>query len=378
MLAAATFVINVNATSLAPFLLQIADELAVGMLAAGILIAVSSVVWGTASAFSGALSDRFGRKPLLIGGLALLIVSPLGLASAQSYPAAVFWRVLSGVGGGTFMGSVFATVADRFPSERRGQALGWIVTGMSLSMVAGVPGVTFLGSLLGWRGAIASQAVAIAAALVLVIMVVPGGVLDGRSRRSSSVPLRQVLRPRVVALLLANTMERLCYAGVVVYLATFLIATYGLDYATLALILALVAIGNLAGNMVGGFLADHLPDRLLTAAGALVATGLLAWPLLGLEPGIWISAGIGVCYTFVNAIARPALLATLSDVSAEARGAVMGMTSTFASFGWLAASAVGGLLIASVGFGALGALASLVAFAGASLAVTCRVVRLDP
>ena len=57
------------------------------------------------------------------------------------------------------MGTVFATVSDHVPRAQRGRALGWVITGQSLSLAVGVPLVTLLGALGGWRIAIASHAV---------------------------------------------------------------------------------------------------------------------------------------------------------------------------------------------------------------------------
>ena len=71
----------------------------------------------------------------------------------------------------------------------------------------------------------------------------------------------------------------------------------------------------------------------------------------------------------VNAFARPALLASVSDVSNEARGALLGMNTTFASAGWLGAQALNGWLIAVYGFGVFGWLTCIVGLAGAALLV---------
>jgi predicted MFS family arabinose efflux permease len=156
---------------------------------------------------------------------------------------------------------------------------------------------------------------------------------------------------------------------VAVYLATFLITSYGTSLEALAVGLGLVALGNLLGNLAGGELSDRLRSRPLLAATSLAATGLLALPLLLWQPGLWVSIALGFVYTAVNALGRPALMAATSDVSNEARGALLGANMTFASFGWLGAQAFGGWLIGTLGFPVFGMLTAVAGLIGAILAI---------
>ena len=163
-------------------------------------------------------------------------------------------------------------------------------------------------------------------------------------------------------------MERGCFAGLTVYLATYLVVSYGVAPAALAVALALVAAGNLAGNVLGGQLADRLPARALTFAVASLLTGLFALPLMLWQPGLAGSIALGFAYSLANALGRPALMAALSEVSSGARGAILGLNITTGSFGWLGAATLGGWLIGRFGFGGLGVLSAAAALAGAALA----------
>src|SRR5471030_1816856 len=68
-----------------PFLLDIARDLNTDLAAAGSLVAVQSVTWGLVSLFAGVASDRIGRRPLLTAGLLILVVSSVGVATADSF-----------------------------------------------------------------------------------------------------------------------------------------------------------------------------------------------------------------------------------------------------------------------------------------------------
>ena len=363
-----TFLVNASATALAPFLLEIAQDLDTTLGPAANLIAVMSISWGVVSVTAGAASDRIGRRPVLVAAVLTLGVARLGFTLSQSYGAAVMWQLLAGVGGGGFMGTVFATVSDRVAVTQHGRALGWVITGQSLSLVAGVPLVTLLGAFGGWRVAIAVQAGTMLVAAAAVWLSVPGGRGMAAALGRSHARLRGLLGTRILALLLASTMERTCFAAVAVYLSAFLLETYAIPMQSLALALALVALGNLAGNVLGGGLADRALARPLVYAVTSILTGALGLPLMLWHPGVAVSVVLGFVYSLANAAGRPALMAALSEVPAEVRGTILGFNITMSSIGWLSAAALGGWLVGRHGFASLGVLTAAAAVAGAVLA----------
>ena len=87
------------------------------------------------------------------------------------------------------------------------------------------------------------------------------------------------------------------------------------------------------------------------------------------QPGLAASVGLGFAYSLANAVGRPPLMAALSEVSSEARGAILGLNITTGSVGWLSATALGGWLITRFGFGSLGVFSAVAALVGAALAV---------
>jgi predicted MFS family arabinose efflux permease len=363
-----TFLVNASATALAPFLLTIADDLGTSLGAAANLIAIMSVSWGVVSVTAGAASDRIGRRPVLVASVLTLGVARLGFTLSQSYGAEVLWQLLAGMGGGGFMGTVFATVSDRVAVAQHGRALGWVITGQSLSLVAGVPLVTLIGAFGGWRVAIATQAGTMLVAAAAVWLSVPGRRPALAASGRAHAGLRRLLGTRILTLLLASTMERTCFAAVAVYLSAFLLETYGIPMQSLAIALALVALGNLAGNVLGGGLADRAVARPLVFAVTSIATGALGLPLMLWHPGVALSVALGFAYSLANAAGRPSLMAALSEVPAEVRGAILGFNITMSSIGWLSAAALGGWLVGRHGFASLGILTAAAAVAGATLA----------
>jgi len=363
-----TFLVTSSGVALSPFLLDMARDFGTSLGTVAHLVATMSLTWGAVSVVAGRTSDRVGRRPVLAAGVLVLGATRLALGLTRSYPAAMAWSALSGFGGGSYMGTVFAAVSDRVPPAQRGRAVGWVITGQSLSLLLGIPLVTLLGSIGGWRVAIASHSAVVLLSALAVWWVVPARAASA-SGGGAGVRFRGFVSRRVVALMLAATMERGCFAATAVYLAAFLLTTYGVDMQVLAGMLGLVAAGNLVGNVIGGWLADRLPARPLTFAVASALTGVLILPLMLWRSGPAVSVALGFLYSLVNGTGRPALMAALADVPPEVRGGILGLNITVSSVGWLGAISLGGWLIDGHGFGGLGVLLALAAWAGAGFAV---------
>lgn len=363
------FAASSSGTTRAPFLLDMARDLSTSLTWVANLMAMTSISWGITSLIAGAGSDRWGRRPFLIGGPLGLALCLVGVAMSSSYLAVAVAVTLAGGFAGGFTGVIMAEASARTVDWQRGRALGWVMAGQSLSLLVGVPLAAWIGSFIGWRGvSLSVAAIAVAAALGLLVTTLRPAEAP-RPTHAAPPSLRGAMSGPVLRLLAMGVAERLCYGLAVVYFATFLQATYGLTPAGVAVPLAVIAVGNILGTVVGGQLADRLPNRLRTFAGAMIGSAMVALALYGWTPGLAATVGLGFAYVFVNAIARPCLMAALANVPDGIRGTVLGLNVTSASFGWLGAAAVGGWVMSAAGFGGFGPLAAGAAVAGAALAL---------
>jgi predicted MFS family arabinose efflux permease len=295
-----------------------------------------------------------------------------GTAVSQTFFAVAVWATIAGGCAGAFTGVLMAEASARVADRQRGRALGWVMAGQSLTLLVGVPLAAWIGAYVGWRGVnlvVAGVSLAAALALFATTLRPVGG---PRAAGAAAPSLRAAMSGRVVRLLAMGVAERVCYGLVAVFFATFLQSTYGLSLAEVAIPLAVFALGSIGGTVVGGQLADRLPDRLLTFAGAMFGSAAAALALFGWTGGLAGSVALGFGYVFVNAIARPSLMAALADVPDGVRGTVLGLNVTSASFGWLGAAALGGLMLTGHGFAGFGPLAAGVAALGGALALVGR------
>jgi len=131
------------------------------------------------SALSGMISDRFGRKRLIVIAAVLFLISAIGTALANDFSGFIFFRVIGGAGiGATSMASPLY-IAEMAPARRR----GWLVGVNQLAIVSGMLLIYFVNyqivqmgtqswnEAVGWRWMFASGAVPSLALLALLTLV---------------------------------------------------------------------------------------------------------------------------------------------------------------------------------------------------------------
>ncbi|MGE3271356.1 MAG: MFS transporter [Chloroflexota bacterium] len=371
LLMAAIFGFATCVTMLGPLLVDLSQELQVSLGQAGLLAAAMAASWALAAPFAGILSDRLGRRPMIVLALGGLGAVTIGAGLAPSYPVLLGTRVLAGVFGGFGPAAVLAAAGDLFPPHKRGMAMGWTNLGFSMAAIVGVPTTGAIGGTFGWRWAFVAAGVLLLA-LGLLIRVTfptsrvtrnPGGVLT---------TYRAVLGvPGLWSVLAANLFERALFNLSVLYLPSFLMLSYGLDAVAVAPILVLVAVGNIVGTVGGGWLGDRLPKATIFLVAQTVS-GVVALALFTQTPGLAISAAGGALFGLLNASSRPALLALSAELSSRHRGAVLGLLSLTNQGGIVLGSSIGGIAIGLGGYGALAVTMTLDAALATGLALPLR------
>jgi predicted MFS family arabinose efflux permease len=236
----------------------------------------------------------------------------------------------------------------------------------------GVPLAAFVGSWIGWRGVNLCIGGLSAISAVGLLVTSRGRPSSARAAGTRPPSTRAALTWPVLRLLSMGIAERVCYGLTIVYFATFLQSTYNVGLDEVALPLAIFASGNILGTILGGQLADKLPNRLMIYALAMVSSGVASLALFGMPTSVTTSVGLGFLYVFLNAIARPAMMASLARVPAHIRGTVMGWNVTCSSIGWMGAAGLGGWMLGLQGFAGFGAMTAVVALIGAGLALFRR------
>lgn len=114
--------------------------------------AVSAYSWcaGISGLLAATYVDRFDRRTMMLVVYALFALSNLVCAMATNYHALLLSRAFAGLTGGVLNSVLLAIISDVIPPQRRGAAMGTVMTSFSLAAVAGVPLGVVLGAHYGW------------------------------------------------------------------------------------------------------------------------------------------------------------------------------------------------------------------------------------
>ncbi len=340
-----------------PFLPDIAADLSVSLPAVANLFGITAAAWGISSYLTGYASDRYGRRGFLLISPVLLCFAMIAVSQVQSYYLLVCVTIFAGLCCGAYTGTAMSEVSIQTPVSHQGRALGYVMAGQSLTLLIGVPLSAWLGAKIGWRGmhiVLAGLALIAAASMLAALAKKKAGVRVEHKKVAGpgvNTDRKRALTGPVIRLFIALVAERVCFGLATFYYASYLRTEYAMPIDSVAIPLIGFALGNISGTFVGGQLADKFPYRRISFAVAIVIAGCIAVPWFSWQPGIVVTILLGVAFAFFDGLSRPPLLAALADVPKEVRGLIMGLNSSIASVGWLAAALMGGWLYAGVGFG---------------------------
>lgn len=191
VLAGATFFVFFQAFMVAPILPRLASELGVSVERVGAIVPAYLLPYGLATLGYGVLSDRLGRRPLILASLVAFAVLTALTATATSAWQLLAWRTLTGVGASAIVPLSLALIGQTFPDGERGRPLGWLFGAMAGGMAFGSTFGAVLVPLIGWRGLFLSVGVAGAAVLAVVF---PLRHMLGDAKPGPAPPFAAVLR----------------------------------------------------------------------------------------------------------------------------------------------------------------------------------------
>ena len=245
---------------------------------AGQGISVSGLFALLTSLLIAAVAARVDRKRLLLALTLLMILSGTVVALAPNYLTFMLGRALIGVAIGGFWSLSAATAMRLVPSAHVPRALAIVNGGNALATVVAAPLGSFLGGLIGWRGAFFCVVpVAIIASLWLLASL--PSIKTGSTTKTDNV-FRLIKRATVALGMAAACVFFMGQFMLFTYLRPFLENVTHVSVTTLSLMLLVLGLAGLAGTfLIERFLRNSLyvPLMVIPLLMALIALGLLAW-----------------------------------------------------------------------------------------------------
>jgi predicted MFS family arabinose efflux permease len=270
---------------ISPILPRISEQLGTPFEILGNLVTVYAVMVGLFAIIMGPLSDKIGRRKILLigtGGISFFLFLH-GLV--DSFVGLLVVRALAGMAGGVLSGAAVAYVGDYFPYEKRGWANGWIMSGIAMGQILGIPIGTLLADLFGFRIPFVLFGCIMALTFVLILFKVPQPNVELSKDRvtfkgSVSKYYELLKRSEVRAVAFAYVLMFLSISVYVVYLPTWLESTFGVDGKAIATLFFVGGVANVITGPIAGKISDRIGRKriiIISCLGLSVVMGITTY-----------------------------------------------------------------------------------------------------
>lgn len=353
---------------LSPILPQIGTQLNIPISALGSLVSAYTLMVGSLAIISGPISDKIGRRRILLLGTSLMTFALVMHHFVVGYYSFLSVRILAGIAGGILSGSAVAYIGDFFPYNRRGWATGWVMSGMAFGQIAGIPLGVLLSSQYGFKFPFYMFALAMGMTSILIWFRIPQPDVELTQgpltiKKSVDNYLAMLRQKEIAAAAVAYFMMFMGLSFFILYLPLWL--TESLN-ATPKAIATMFIVGGLA-NVLTGPQAGKLSDRI--GRKTIVITSNLGLALVMVFTTIftkelWLAYPLYFVIMVLVAMRISPFSALLTAlVSDSRRGALMSLTVALGQFGFAIGGSLVGPLYTNFGFQIstlVGALAMLI------------------
>jgi DHA1 family bicyclomycin/chloramphenicol resistance-like MFS transporter len=337
--------LNIFLPSLPSMAQDFGVDYALMQLSVSLYLAMTAVI----QIFIGPVSDRFGRRPVMLGTVAVFVAATLGAMAAPNFGIFLACRLVQAAIASGFALSR-AVVRDMVGQDQAASMIGYVTMGMSVVPMVGPVIGGALDEVFGWRASFALLGLCGIGLLALVWSDM-GETATQRaaSFRAQAAAYPELLRSQrfwgyVGASALASG-AFFAYLGGAPYVGT---EVFGMDPAVLGFYFGAPAVGYLAGNFLSGRFSIRFGINRMILAGALVTT--LGLSLLALLEALGLAGpnlffGLVVTVGLGNGMLLPSANAGMLSVRPALAGSAAGLGGAITIGGGAALSALAGVLL---------------------------------
>ena len=337
---------SLSFTILIPTIYQYGREFQLSDIETSLLFAIFSIAQFFATPIIGKLSDRFGRRPLLIISLAGTVIGNLLAGTAPNAAVLFFARFLDGITGGN-ISVAQAVITDVTTPANRAKGFGIFGASLGLGFVLG-PVLSLVAQQRSLGTAFIVSAVVAAIALILTIFFLPETLTHREAANSNifDLGLRDLIEgltfPKVGILFIVN----LC-VGTTFTLFTFAFQPYYLDVlhqdknSLTLLFLAIGIIGVIVQIQGIKIITRYLSIVKILFLGLFFRS--LSFLLMPVIPDIYFFLGVSILFSLFNSLVQPMISTLISlNTSPDEQGKMSGLNASYLS----AANAIGPVIAA--------------------------------
>ncbi|MGN4944545.1 MFS transporter [Bacillus cereus group sp. MYBK104-1] len=351
ILAIVAFFVGLDSLLVAPLLPVITETISIPDGSGGLLITIYALCYGITAPVFGMMSDRVGRKRMIIIGFIIFSISTFCTGLAKHFEILLLFRGLTGLSGAMIMPSIFALVGDKVTYESRGKAMRTIMGAMIGSTVIGVPIGAFLSEIGNWQWTFYSIGF-----LTLFLTLLINHILRNEKERDDvhvsltetvDAPLKMtVVNISVLFALLATFLWTIGLHGMFSYIGVYYENNFGISVGKIGIVIFLAGVGSVAGNILGGKLADKIGKKSVIVIASIVSSISVMLFSLSTE-NLVIAIIVHIIWSLFIGFGQASLTALISELKPAVRGTVMALNSSAMYIGMTIASGVASLAISN-------------------------------
>jgi len=295
-----------------------------------------------APTIAGSVAKYPRHRVMIVLALALTVFNALTVV-LPTFELVAASRFLAGLPHGAYFGIGALVAADVLGPGNRAKGVAFVLTGLTVANVVGVPLGTFLGQQVGWRAAFVVVTAIFVLATICIAFFVPEHAGDpGRTLRAELKVFR------IGQVWLALGIGAIGFGGffaVYSYVAPLVTEVAGSPEWVVPIVLILMGLGMTIGNLVGGHLADVNLTR--TLVGGLVALAAVLTLLALTSAAVYAVAFFVFATGFVASVLSPTIQTRLMDVSGDNQSIAAALNHSALNIGNALGAFLGGLVIAA-------------------------------
>ncbi|KOR89379.1 MFS transporter [Paenibacillus solani] len=342
ILALAVFLIGTIEYIITGVIEMIAMDLGVSTSEAGLLVTVFALAAAIIAPMLITLTINADRKKLLMTTLGVFIASNGLMLVDLTYESLLWVRIIQGASGGIATVVAMAVATRLVEKEKRGNAIGIILMGLSSSLVLGVPIGTFFSEMFGWR--VLFILISLLSILPLFIIYKKVPAIKEEEKVTIRMQLSILKNPTILIALVITLLYVGGYATLFTYITPFLQATSSLSMNEISGVLFLAGVCSFVGSKIGGQLADAKGSKFTIYLGLLLqGATLLLFALAGVNLFVLIVVlMIFMLATWSISPAQQLFLVTLAPRNPDI---ALSVNTSFIQFGFALGSGLGGLVV---------------------------------
>lgn len=289
-----SFVLVMTSSTFSGILDIVADSLNISVADSGLLNTMYSYGAAFGMPITLIMFRKIERVRMLKIMLMITILMTVALVYAQSFGQLLAIRLIMGIAANSYGVLAISMVVSLSSRERQGRSMAFYLAGSAMALVVGIPLTRVLSAVFEWRTVFWILGIIMILSLIYFAIFLPEG--DHSSTKLELKKELQYFKDLRVLLIIAFTLFMFIgYNAFYTYITPYLLLLYPSLEAAMSVILILLGVASFIGNLLGGYVSDHIGYAKSMLLGAVIQTALILL-ILVFQPVQWFSVLLAILW----------------------------------------------------------------------------------